>query len=138
MPLIEWRDEFEIGLASVDHEHKELIGLINRLHADLAGDPSAGAVGAFLGEIHAKISAHFALEEQQMRALRYDELAGHKADHEDLLDEIREIMDAYEAGAYRDLEAELAGRLHDWFVRHFKTKDARLHKFLIRRRAEGS
>ena len=29
MPLIEWRDEFNTGVAEVDHEHQELIALIN-------------------------------------------------------------------------------------------------------------
>jgi hemerythrin len=38
-------------------------------------------------------SAHFALEERFMREHGYDQLALHKADHERLLDEIREIMD---------------------------------------------
>ena len=29
MPLIEWQDEFKIGIPSIDHEHQELIALIN-------------------------------------------------------------------------------------------------------------
>jgi hypothetical protein len=44
------------------------------------------------------------------------------------LDEIRDIMDRYEAGAYVDYENELSQHLRDWFTVHFKTKDARLHK----------
>ena len=39
MTLITWRKEFETGIAEVDHEHKELVALINRL----ADDISAGA-----------------------------------------------------------------------------------------------
>ena len=36
MPLIDWREEFSLGLPAVDHEHRELIGLINEAHANLA------------------------------------------------------------------------------------------------------
>ena len=133
MPLIEWKGEFELGIASVDHEHRELIGLINELHAQLNADATPELVGAFLGEIYARISAHFALEETVMRDMRYDRLAPHKADHENLLEDIRDIMDAYDSGAYVDYENVLSDQLSAWFSRHFKTEDARLHHFIAAR-----
>ena len=36
MDLIAWREDFSIGLDEVDHEHRELIAMINRLHAEIA------------------------------------------------------------------------------------------------------
>ena len=64
-----------------------------------------------------------------MREHTYDQYEEHKADHERLLDEIRDIMDAYEDDARFD-KNELAACLSTWFTEHFKTKDARLHKYL--------
>jgi len=87
--LIAWRPEFETGIPDVDHEHRELVGLINQLHAALEAGASKDEVARFLGEVFARISAHFALEESIMRKHRYDEYAEHKADHEKLLDDIR-------------------------------------------------
>ena len=130
MPLIEWRDQFNTGIAGVDHEHRQLIQLINDLHASLGGSGDRQAVDEFLGDIFAGISAHFALEESIMRERRYDQYDDHKADHDRLLDDIRDIMDDYEAGAYDRLDEVLAERLRNWFLRHFQTKDARLHKVL--------
>ena len=130
MALIVWRKEFETGIAEVDHEHQELVELINELHSQLGGDTTKETVSRFLGEVFAKISAHFALEETVMRKHRYDEYQAHKAEHEALLDEIRDIMDDYEAGAYSDASQALGGAVRDWFVNHFKTKDARLHHML--------
>ena len=129
MAIVEWRDDFRIGIASVDHEHQTLIQLINDLHAQSQGGDRE-AVLDFLGEVNAKISAHFALEEKIMRERGYDEYADHKADHERLLDGIRDIMDDYESGAYPDYGDALSIHLRDWFTQHFKTKDARLHKML--------
>ena len=125
MALIEWRNEFQVGVPAVDHEHRELIALINHLHDDLKAR-GAGAVSECLGEIFARISAHFALEERIMRDARYDQYPAHKADHERLLDDIRDIMDDYEDRRQFD-DAVLAQRLSDWFGVHFKTHDARLH-----------
>lgn len=130
MALIEWRKEFDTGVAEVDHEHKELVGLINELHDRLEAGADKETVGRFLGEVFARISAHFALEETVMRKHRYDEYGEHKAEHEKLLDDLRDIMDEHEAGAYLDYEAALGTAVGDWFVNHFKTKDARLHRKL--------
>jgi hemerythrin len=130
MALLEWKNAYRLGIPSVDHEHEELIGLINQLHDDLGNAPPAERVIEFLEEINTKILAHFALEEKVMRGLGYDELDAHKAEHERLLDAIRDIMDRFEAGGYVDLEAELAPHLKEWFGHHFATKDARLHHFL--------
>lgn len=126
MALIEWKDRYSVGIEAVDHEHRELIDLINRVHGALFAGGGEAAVTAFLGEIYKGISAHFALEERFMREHDYDQLREHKTAHETLLDEIREIMEGYEAdpaGSSRRLSEELDA----WFTEHFKTHDARLH-----------
>ncbi|MBT8103325.1 MAG: bacteriohemerythrin [Gammaproteobacteria bacterium] len=127
MSLIEWRDEFSVGVASVDLEHRELIDLINDLHALLGDNASADAVVSMLGEIFAQISAHFALEEKYMRDTRYPLLDAHKADHENLLDELRDIMELVDIdGNYN--EQALSENLQRWFTEHFRTHDAKLHQ----------
>ena len=130
MTLIEWRKEFVTGVAEVDHEHQELVQLINELHSQIGSNASRETISEFLGEVFAKISAHFALEETVMRKHDYDEYADHKADHEKLLDDLRDIMDDFEAGVGADYKKSLGAAVRDWFVNHFKTKDARLHKKL--------
>lgn len=127
MSLIDWRSEFEIGIASIDHEHRELIELINSLHGELENNPEPEHVESFLGEIFAQISAHFALEEKMMRDIRYTEFEDHKDDHEILLDDLRDIMDEVGEGTVAGYESKLAENLRDWFGDHFKNKDAKLH-----------
>ncbi len=130
MALIEWRTEFETGIAEVDHEHKALVELINTMHGAIGASAPKESVDAFLGEVFAKISAHFALEETVMRKHRYDEYLAHKADHEQLLDDLRDIMDAHESRGFADYAEQLEHAVRDWFVAHFKTRDARLHRML--------
>lgn len=127
--LIEWKKEFELGVPDIDTEHRELIELINSTYSALQAQPESSNIMAFLGEIFAKISAHFALEESIMRKYRYDGYLEHKQEHERLLDDIRDIMDDYEDGIMPS-EGELSRRLTDWFSAHFRTQDARLHKRL--------
>ena len=130
MSLIEWRNEFTTGIGSIDHEHRELIELINELHDRIEADSHKSAVIEFFGMLHGRISSHFALEEVIMRSAGYDEYEAHKAEHERLLDDIRDIMDDYDAGAYADFGPALTKHLEAWFVEHFRTMDARLHGLL--------
>lgn len=133
MTLIDWREEFAIGLPDVDHEHHELIAMINAAQESLvAPNTDAGRILAALGEIHARIAAHFALEEREMRKLGYVWLLEHKNDHERLLDDILDIMNVVESPADYDPGA-LGGRLSRWFTEHFRTHDAWLHRWLASR-----
>jgi hemerythrin len=129
MQLLQWKDEYSVGIDAVDYEHKELIDLINRLHEELDASDPKRTVPAFFGDLLKGISAHFALEEKFMRDHAYGRLGSHKEDHERLLDELREIMDSFEDAKTIDA-VELRKRLETWFTRHFRTHDAELHRSL--------
>jgi hemerythrin len=130
--LIAWREDFRIGLPEVDEDHQALIRDINRLHGEFAGGATVWQVAGTLGDVHAAIAAHFALEEKDMAALLYDGLEAHKAEHERLLDEILDMIEDLVASGRYDA-AELAARLSAWFSTHFRTQDARLHRWLAGR-----
>jgi len=127
MPLLQWKDEYEIGIGSIDHEHHALMDLINVLGARL--DPAFGSdeVCETLREICTLVATHFAHEESIMRELHYDQYAEHKADHNRLLNEIRDILQSVETGSLIDYRIDLGERVGRWFGRHFETLDARLH-----------
>jgi len=127
MSLLQWRDEFSLGIAEVDHEHRELIELINRLQKDLRAGTDTQKTVSSLGEIYAQIAAHFALEEKMMRTTNYPAYAEHKEDHETLLDDLRDIMDDVEDDGVLD-ETQLTDDLNRWFGDHFQTHDAKLHR----------
>lgn len=126
MALIEWREEYCTGIRGVDFEHEALIEQINSVYAMIEQNSERDLVIDSLGEIYGSIAAHFALEEQMMQRHGYDCYAEHKADHDRLLDEIREITEEYEETVDLD-KAAFQRKLGDWFQLHFKTHDSRLH-----------
>jgi len=129
MAPLEWKDDYSVGIPAVDHEHRELIGLVNQLHQALASEESEAEVAEIFGDLFRAISSHFALEERFMRQQGYDQTARHKADHERLLDELRDIMDDHRDRPDSSTE-RLTASVEAWFATHFKTHDARLHSKL--------
>jgi hemerythrin len=126
MKFLEWRENFSVGVRSMDDEHRHMIDLINSVYAELRDHRDPDAIERFLGEVYNTIAGHFALEERLMRESGYVEYEAHKDDHEDLLDQIRDMMDAVDNSSEPGL-ALLEANLSDWFGRHFATFDARLH-----------
>lgn len=129
MTLLTWKPNYTLGIPSVDHEHRELIAMINQAYRAMADAGGRARIEACLEDIHAGIAAHFALEERYMRQAGYAEYEAHKDDHEELLDQIREMMDVYADAPERGHEI-LQKRLSEWFTVHFATFDARLHERL--------
>jgi hemerythrin len=126
MALIEWRKEFCTGVPGVDYEHQELINEINSIFALIENNADKEDVLDSLGDIYGSISAHFALEEQMMEKHNYDHFKEHQADHERLLDDIRDITIEFEEANELGTE-KFTQKLNDWFQIHFRTHDSRLH-----------
>lgn len=129
MTLLQWKPAYSLGIASVDHEHQQLIGLINEVYGHLDQESGPDKIEACLEDIYAGIASHFALEERFMREAKYGEYLAHKEEHEDLLDQLRDMMDDFvdDPGSARE---SLQSALSDWFSTHFSTYDARLHHAL--------
>ena len=127
MSLIRWNEDFNLGVTEVDHEHQELIEMINVLHLSVQEGVTRKQVTEGLGEIFTQIAAHFALEEKFMRESHYAGYLAHKQDHETLLDDLRDIMDEVEDDGEFD-EAQLATDFNRWFSDHFRTHDSLLHR----------
>lgn len=94
---LEWTEAFSIGIAPLDYEHRNLFSTLNRLHDELDRHEDADRIEDTLGEIHARMAAHFALEEKVMRENKYAHYAEHKAEHDALLDDLTEAMVRYVA-----------------------------------------
>jgi len=129
MALLEWKDEYATGIEEVDDEHRDLIAVINRLHELLLADDARLTVPAFFERLLSGVSAHFALEERIMSESGYTDLAAHQEDHDRLLAEIRDLVEAF--GQAEEVDSvDLALRLEPWFTQHFATHDLRLHTTL--------
>ena len=127
MELIEWNENFATGISGIDHEHKELIASINAFALNLKQDSTKDELVDILNNIYATIHSHFMLEEKVMKKNAYDEYEYHRNEHAELLDDIRDLTIELESSPDFDPQ-QLTQKLTDWFLNHFKTHDARLHK----------
>jgi hemerythrin len=116
MTVIRWSDDLKVGLHFVDDDHHEAVILMNEM-SDASGERRTVLLRQFLTHCE----EHFAREEAMMRDTAFFALAPHKAEHERVLDEMRQTLAALEAGEARaDYFAEA---LPQWFLGHRKSMD---------------
>lgn len=128
--ILEWKERYSLGNPALDHEHKELIRMINEVHEEIERtdkDDNGTRVIQGLTEILGAVVAHFALEEREMQSSAYKGLSEHKADHEKLLDEIHDLVEMVEDAGVRDISEGLSAILEAWFSVHFQTFDRDYH-----------
>ena len=118
MPLIEWTEELAVGVPSIDEAHHEFVDLLNALPEASDADFSR----LFL-ELVAHSHEHFAEEERMMERTSFPVIAVHKAEHERVLAELKEIQQLLEEGDFVSARAYVKDQLSAWFVLHRNTMD---------------
>ncbi len=129
-PQFKWDDSFLIGIEELDHEHKLLIDDINRLHKELARHDKKSEIEKRLGDIYARMQAHFALEEHVMKENDYEFFDEHKREHDELLDNYTEYMLQFlnQPGVFSSKRIE--DTLTRWIVTHIMESDKKMSLML--------
>ena len=122
MQFMEWQEEWSVGVAALDAQHKVLVRLINLLHdIELHGGDMTGV----FAELDRYVDEHFRLEEQMLEAAAYPDLAGHKGEHKVFRDWLRSVRRSYAGGgssAYH-LAGTVNGFLRMWLANHILGSD---------------
>jgi len=95
MALLKWSDWHEIGIPSIDDQHKNLFEALNRLHDAIQSDEGEAFVARTLAFLVDHTVTHFQDEEAQMALAAYPGLAEHQAEHSLMLKRVDEAQTQY-------------------------------------------
>lgn len=129
MPLIEWSEEYSVGLEIFDAEHKTLIAIINRLHDAFEQGMDRHVTDAALDELIEYTVQHFGHEETYFDNYAYPDKAAHLVAHR----ELRQQVEEYRASAKGSIEMalELITFLRYWLLGHILSEDKKFCRYLI-------
>jgi hemerythrin len=123
MPLLTWNEMMSVGVASLDNDHKQLVGIVNQLFDAINGGRGKEALGKILDELIAYTKMHFANEEKFFAQTNYPDAASHRKEHDELTAQILEVQKKYKSGASGTLSLELMNFLKNWLVTHIQGRD---------------
>ena len=133
--LLRLDDSFLIGIDELDYEHKVLIDDINRLHEELARHDEKSEIERCLGDIHARMQAHFALEEHVMKERKYEFFDEHKREHEALLNSYTEGMVQFLNDTGVSASPPIEDSLKHWVVEHIRSSDKKMSLMIQKKKS---
>jgi len=128
---IVWTSTLATGDDEIDNQHKELFRLIDRFNTALMQNCSAKDIKEAFSFLEDYTIKHFGYEQNIMSSKGYPEYAAHKAQHDHFIKSFLEIRNEYEAsGSSSTLLFKVRRQIIDWLLRHIKSVDVRLARFL--------
>lgn len=128
MEIINWKNEYSVGVAEMDAQHKKLLGMINRLIAEQKVLTDPKTIAALLTEMTDYAQEHFRAEEFLMAEYGYDKKTEHEAQHQAFIDETVSFCSATEIGP-NILSNALLDYLGSWLVEHILGEDMMYKEF---------
>lgn len=129
---VEWKDDYSVGIDSIDRQHKKLIALINSLQT--AVDYSAGAdyEQEALDALVDYTKTHFSYEEGLMEQNEYPDFTTHRAEHELMIARVEQVLVEYQKNPDTAMQNAI-DFLRDWLINHINGTDKQYSKYLIDR-----
>ena len=122
-----WNENFETGFEEIDHQHRGLVELVNRLPALSRGVPGAPALAEVLSELRAYAALHFSTEEALWESLPYEDplihyLQLHEKEHRDFTRKVAEMGQSTSP----ETVGEIVHFLTHWLAGHILEADRRM------------
>ena len=127
--LIIWSDRYSVGIGSIDTQHQKLVALINELYGAIVSGNSAPALSKVLDGLAEYTVSHFSTEEGLMRWHGYPDYAKHKAEHDKLVAQVKQLQLDLRAGK-KSLSQEVMSFLQTWLIGHILGMDKKYSRFL--------
>ena len=124
MAFIDWKQEYELGVATMDNTHREYITWLNTLD-DASDDDFLKELDGFV----AHTQAHFDQEERWMRNSMFPAADCHGGMHAEILKIIVFVRGRVASGEFQ-LGRDLVRELGPWFDDHAEGMDTALAKWI--------
>lgn len=131
MPLFIWKPSYNLGIAEIDLDHRQLVGIINELYEAMKEGRGRDLINQTVDRLIDYVGEHFDREESIMRAAGFPDLSNHESAHQGFRAAVLE-MDMRRRTGGGPSAIELLTYLSDWLRDHLTSTDKELGRYLKR------
>lgn len=131
MDKIVWSNEYNIGIAEIDHQHKNFINIINRI-IECKYEKDIERLKIILSELTRIINYHTRYEERLLEKEGYPDLDHHKREHAEETQAFSKMIDRV-VNNKANAREKLISLLKSWFEHHLLVDDMAYQQFLIKK-----
>ena len=131
-----WDESYELGIPTVDGQHKHLVSLVNRFRSELIKYSSSEEVGwqnalsEALRETVQYTKTHFSAEEKLMQAAGYPDFEYHRRCHQEFVETVTYILGSFQTATLQTA-FEFAAYLKEWVLTHIAYEDRQYQQCLV-------
>jgi hemerythrin len=126
----EWKPEYSVQIASIDAQHLKLVRMINDLYEAIEAGRGKEALIAIIQGLESYVETHFAYEEDLFARFGYPETSSHKAEHEKLVQQVRDLRAKLDWGQ-TVISTQVMMFLTKWLVAHIQGSDKKYVSHLV-------
>jgi hemerythrin-like metal-binding protein len=134
---VRYSEEYRLGHETLDVEHQLLFGLMTELETAIEAGHGQSALADVLRRVFMYAVMHFATEDRLMVESDYPDAHGHRAEHQAVLANLKQLEAELNGGVMSAPEDTL-GFLTKWARGHIPNTDRRLADHLSRAAGRGS
>ena len=133
MAFFEWSPEYNTGHDTIDIQHLNLMGYINRLHDAESTPPEVShfVIQLILESLIEYTIYHFQTEEELMKKSEYPDYENHRKEHESMKATVANMLAKLSSGEVSAHQVIEFVKL--WIINHICKTDKRLAAHLIER-----
>ncbi len=131
MQLLKWNPEYELGLETIDQQHKQLFVIINELIIATEYTRPNTELLSIVERLESYATSHFRAEEEIFTQFNFTGRSEHEAEHAQFIDTVKyirkqcKIIDAPMAPKMREF-------LLSWLSHHILTKDKEYRQAMLK------
>jgi hemerythrin len=126
-----WKDDYSVGVKSMDEQHQRFIEINNKFYDLLEGENPEKEILFVITDLKNYAHIHFKDEEELLKEHGYELLVGQVKSHEYFNKKVEELFQkAREGEADKNFIAETAKFIGDWLLNHILKMDKEYGKFL--------
>jgi hemerythrin len=132
--LIDWSDEYSIGIYKIDAQHKFFFEAVHRLYKECLANEGEPVVLETLVFLENYAIGHFESEEALMREYEYPHIDEHARLHAEFLNEYSKLSEEFdELGPSQYLAERMGEMVQDWLIDHIAKTDMAYAKHIMER-----
>ena len=128
MSFIIWNKSLLMGIEEIDEQHKELMGIINKVHSYYPGNKIA-EIESLIDRLTEFARIHFSTEEKYFEKWNYPYADEHMVEHEKILLKILQFKAKSEKYSKELLNEILKFLKDEWFENHLKKHDRKYSNY---------
>jgi len=123
---LEWKEEYSLGIETIDNQHKKLLGMINALSDLRVTDDLREVSMKVINDMKEYTIYHFKTEEEYFEKFNYEDKDAHKKIHDAFVAKIGDFADELSKTPDEDIiqfTYKLLDYLQDWLIDHIMGTD---------------